>query len=74
MKRVFLSIVAFMSLAMASAQQQYYLPTADAADEKDHPMIEVYLPNKDKANGCAARLKAIQSSVWLQWMLWQHYA
>ena len=40
---------------VAWAQKQYYLPTAGTADdEKDKPMIEVYLPQQP--NGCAVVL------------------
>ena len=49
MKRLALLCILFLPLT-AWAQKQYYLPTAGASDEeKDKPMIEVYLPKE--ANG-----------------------
>lgn len=57
----------FLSLA-ALAQKQYYLPTAEsAADEKDRPMIEVYLPKDEAANGCAVVLCPGGAMRWLSW-------
>ena len=51
-----------------SAQTLYYLPTGDpTADEKDRPAIEVYLPSKDKANGCAVVLCPGGAMRWLSW-------
>lgn len=65
MKKWLLSLL--LVPAMAGAQKQYFLPTADTADEKDRPMIEVYLPNKDKANGCAVVLCPGGAMRWLSW-------
>ena len=46
MKRFTLFCMLFLPLA-AWAQKQYYLPTATSIDEeKDKPMIEVYLPQQ----------------------------
>ena len=45
MKRFALLSMLFLPLA-TMAQKQYYLPTTTPSDEeKDKPMIEVYLPN-----------------------------
>ena len=53
---------------VAFAQKQYFLPTGDAsADEKDKPMIEVYLPKKEVANGCAVVLCPGGAMRWLSW-------
>ena len=53
-ERLALLCILFLPLA-AWAQKQYYLPTAGASDEeKDKPMIEVYLPKE--TNGCAVVL------------------
>ena len=42
---------------MLSAQTQYLLPTGDASmDDKEKPLIEVYLPKQDISNGCAVVL------------------
>ena len=64
-------IVSLFILAMplvAFAQKQYFLPTGDAsADEKDKPMIEVYLPQKEVANGCAVVLCPGGAMRWLSW-------
>ena len=36
---------------VASAQKQYFLPTDDpTVDEKEKPMIEVYLPKQEICN------------------------
>lgn len=52
----------------ASAQKQYFLPTGDSsADEKDRPMIEVYLPKQEIANGCAVVLCPGGAMRWLSW-------
>ena len=48
------------------AQKQYYLPTAGTVDdEKDKPMIEVYLPQQP--NGCAVVLCPGGAMRWLSW-------
>lgn len=53
---------------VALAQKQYSLPTGDAsADEKDKPMIEVYLPKEEMANGCAIVLCPGGAMRWLSW-------
>ena len=57
----------FLPLA-ALAQKQYELPTAEAQeDEKDRPMIEVYLPKEELANGCAVVLCPGGAMRWLSW-------
>lgn len=67
MKRIALLCLLAIPLA-ASAQKQYYLPTGDAsADEKDKPMIEVYLPKAETANGCAVVLCPGGAMRWLSW-------
>ncbi len=51
---------------VAWAQKQYYLPTAGTVDdEKDKPMIEVYLPQQP--NGCAVVLCPGGAMRWLSW-------
>ena len=51
---------------MAMAQKQYFLPTGSAdMSENDKPMIEVYLPNQDVANGCAGVLCPGGAMRWL---------
>ena len=51
---------------VAWAQKQYYLPTAGTVDdEKDKPMIEVYLPQHP--NGCAVVLCPGGAMRWLSW-------
>ena len=48
------------------AQKQYFLPTATPSDEeKDKPMIEVYLPQEP--NGCAVVLCPGGAMRWLSW-------
>ena len=48
------------------AQKQYFLPTASPSDdEKDRPMIEVYLPQQP--NGCAVVLCPGGAMRWLSW-------
>ena len=50
------------------AQTQYLLPTSDASlGEKEKPMIEVYLPQQEKANGCAIVLCPGGAMRWLSW-------
>jgi acetyl esterase/lipase len=51
-----------------SAQKQYFLPTGDSLmDEKDRPLIEVYLPKQEQANGCAVVLCPGGAMRWLSW-------
>lgn len=51
-----------------SAQTQYYLPTGDSSlDGKEKPMIEVYLPKSELANGCAVVLCPGGAMRWLSW-------
>ena len=65
MKRFILFFLLSLSLA-AWSQKQYYLPTANPSDEeKDKPMIEVYLPQQP--NGCAVVLCPGGAMRWLSW-------
>ena len=65
MKRFTLFCMLFLPLA-AWAQKQYYLPTATSSDEeKDKPMIEVYLPQQ--STGCAVVLCPGGAMRWLSW-------
>ena len=67
MKR-FITLTMLIVPLAASAQKQYYLPTGEAsADEKDKPMIEVYLPKAETANGCAVVLCPGGAMRWLSW-------
>ena len=51
-----------------SAQKQYLLPTGDSSmDEKEKPLIEVYLPKQELANGCAIVLCPGGAMRWLSW-------
>ena len=57
----------FLPLAVM-AQKQYCLPTAESsADDNDKPMIEVYLPKPEAANGCAVVLCPGGAMRWLSW-------
>lgn len=50
------------------AQTQLFLPTGDdSMNEKDRPLIEVYLPKKELANGCAVVLCPGGAMRWLSW-------
>ena len=63
MKRLALFCLLLIPLALA-AQKQYFLPTATSSDEeKDKPMIEVYLPQHP--NGCAVVLCPGGAMRWL---------
>ena len=65
MKRLALFCMFFLPL-FAWAQKQYFLPTATPSDEeKDKPMIEVYLPQQP--NGCAVVLCPGGAMRWLSW-------
>ena len=67
MKRFALFCLLFVPMCLW-AQKQYFLPTGDSSmDEKDRPMIEVYLPQKEKANGCAVVLCPGGAMRWLSW-------
>ena len=65
MKRIALLCMLFLPLTVW-AQKQLFLPTADPSeDEKERPMIEVYLPQE--ANGCAVVLCPGGAMRWLSW-------
>jgi hypothetical protein len=66
MRKLLLTLLFVPTIAMA--QKQYYLPTDDSSsDEKDRPMIEVYLPKTEVANGCAVVLCPGGAMRWLSW-------
>ena len=69
MKKAFQALLCMLSIASTlSAQTKYVLPTADlSADEKEQSSIEVYLPDADKANGCAVILCPGGAMRWLSW-------
>ena len=53
---------------MISAQTQYVLPTGDSSmGENERPIIEVYLPKQEQANGCAVVLCPGGAMRWLSW-------
>ena len=62
-------LLCLLSLPMSLlAQTQFFLPTADSSmDEKDKPLIEVYLPKQEQANGCAIVLCPGGAMRWLSW-------
>ena len=65
MKRLALFCMLFLPLA-TWAQKQYFLPTTTpSAEEKDKPMIEVYLPQQP--SGCAVVLCPGGAMRWLSW-------
>ena len=67
MKRFALFCMLFVPVTMA-AQKQYILPTGDSSmDQKDRPLIEVYLPKQEQANGCAVVLCPGGAMRWLSW-------
>lgn len=67
MKKVALLCMLWVPTTL-SAQTQYLLPTGDASmDDKDKPLIEVYLPKKEMANGCAVVLCPGGAMRWLSW-------
>ncbi len=63
------SLICLLILSFeTSAQTQYFLPTIDSlSDDNDRPAIEVYLPNQEKANGCAVVLCPGGAMKWLSW-------
>jgi len=67
MKHLALSLLLFLPVSL-SAQTQYFLPAADdSQDEKDKPLVEVYLPKQEQANGCAVVLCPGGAMRWLSW-------
>ena len=67
MKQYVLFCFLFLSITI-SAQQQFNLPTGDSSmDEKERPLIEVYLPKQELANGCAIVLCPGGAMRWLSW-------
>ena len=67
MKKMTLFCLLLMPMTLL-AQTQYFLPTADSSqDEKEKPMIEVYLPKQKLANGCAVVLCPGGAMRWLSW-------
>lgn len=68
MKKRIVSLCILAMPLVAFAQKQYFLPTGGAsADEKDKPMIEVYLPQEEVASGCAIVLCPGGAMRWLSW-------
>ena len=66
-RKLLLSLFLLLSVAV-SAQKQYILPTGDSSmDEKERPLIEVYLPKQEQANGCAIVLCPGGAMRWLSW-------
>ena len=67
MKKIALLCVLFVPTTL-SAQTQYLLPTSDASmDDKEKPLIEVYLPKKEISCGCAVVLCPGGAMRWLSW-------
>ena len=67
MKHLALFCMLFVSTTL-SAQKQYFLPTGDSSmGEKERPIIEVYLPKQEQANGCAVVLCPGGAMRWLSW-------
>ena len=67
MKQLVLLAMMLMPLT-AGAQKQYFLPTGDETmGAQDRPMIEVYLPKEEVANGCAVVLCPGGAMRWLSW-------
>lgn len=68
MRQVIITIIMIMGNITLNAQTQYFLPTDDASlDDKEKPLIEVYLPKQDIANGCAVVLCPGGAMRWLSW-------
>ena len=64
----FVFICMLFASTSLSAQKQYFLPTGDSSmDEKEKPLIEVYLPKPEQANGCAIVLCPGGAMRWLSW-------
>ena len=67
MKQFVLFCLLFVPVSL-SAQKQYSLPTGDPSmDDKEKPLIEVYLPKPEQANGCAVVLCPGGAMRWLSW-------
>ena len=67
MRRITIVCLLVMPMA-ASAQKQYFLPTGEpSAEDKNKPIIEVYLPKQEMANGCAVVLCPSGAMRWLSW-------
>ena len=67
MKQIIIFYLLLVPMAMG-AQKQLFLPTGDSSmDEKEKPMIEVYLPKEEVANGCAIVLCPGGAMRWLSW-------
>lgn len=67
MKHLALFCILFFPMSLL-AQKQYNLSTDDnSIDEKERPLIEVYLPQPEQANGCAVVLCPGGAMRWLSW-------
>ncbi|MBR5654936.1 MAG: alpha/beta hydrolase fold domain-containing protein [Prevotella sp.] len=67
MRRISLLFMSIVPMFL-SAQTKYYLPTDNASTEEGaRAAIEVYLPQKEKANGCAVVLCPGGAMRWLSW-------
>ena len=67
MRRIALLFMLLVPMLL-SAQTKYFLPTDNASTEEGaRAAIEVYLPQKEKANGCAVVLCPGGAMRWLSW-------
>ena len=67
MKRSVLMGLLFLPMTIM-AQTQFTLPTGDSSmGENEKPLIEVYLPKQEVANGCAVVLCPGGAMRWLSW-------
>ena len=67
MKRMVFTMVVLAAYMTAAAQTKYMLPGGEGMSDDERPCIEVYLPEKAKANGCAVVLCPGGAMRWLSW-------
>ena len=67
-RRIALTAILILICLVANAQRKYPLPiSVNQTQTGDNPFIEVYLPKKDKSNGCAIVLCPGGAMRWLSW-------
>ena len=67
MKKTILTMLMLAACTTMPAQTRYWLPGGEGMADEERPMIEVYLPPQEKANGCAVVLCPGGAMRWLSW-------
>ena len=67
MRKTILTMLMLAACSTMPAQTRYWLPGGEGMADDERPCIEVYLPQQEKANGCAVVLCPGGAMRWLSW-------